>query len=323
MRRPRLVGLIVSLATAGTMLAAPALAAGQVTVPLTFDAQVFLAAGATLPQTQSYSKCWTGVAPQTETGPDGKTINGATFGGSHAVNSQGAPFGQSFTPAGGSVSFQFPPQAGNNALCIASGQTVTIPVPAGNYTAADFLVGAGNGPGAVTVTPVYGSTNGAAIPAIFDDWCGNTAQVKGTFTAGTTAGWPGPNGGGRVNTSTGKTEGTVTGSTQATLPCGFNTTAVTGLDSTQVLTALQVTMAAGGAPVVPADPAIKAGTTQSNNAMSNIAALTLLGTASAAASSTSALPKTGGNQLGIVLGSVLLLLGAALAIRPRFGRAGR
>lgn len=313
----RTVGLIVALATAGMLTAAPALAAGntQAQVPLgsLFNAVTMLAPGQSISVTTAHNPCY-------------KAYPGATFGSQQAANDTGAPFGKSYTPTGGSVSFLFPPASGNDTLAVCAGQTVTIPVPSGHYSDAYFLEGVDDGPELITVTPQYGATQGTPISAIFDDWC-TTAVYKFPLTAGTTAGFLGGN---RINVNVkGKTEGSL----DPTYACGYWTTKVSGLDSSKTLTALQLTAAPAKAPL-PSGVKGSAGTIQSGYASGNIIALTVVGPstaatttpASSAASATAtksgsqtSLPKTGGNQT-IFTGIALVAAATWLLRRSHLAR---
>jgi hypothetical protein len=309
MRRSRLVGLIVSVVTAGALFAAPAFAAGSVQVQLQFDAATLQAPGTDLTNGGAVT------TPQLNPCRQG----GGTFADT-SVNSTGFPAGQQYTPQGSPVAFLMPASAtGNNALCLGLGGTgagaitgknsVTINVPAGNYTDAYFLAAVGNGPSLVDIVPMYGSTAGTKITQAFPDWCQTTTPVGNSDPPGVSAGW---NGGTRIDYN-GKADG------NAALTCGYYTVHVSGLDSSKQLTALQLTMEPANTPIPAATGGTTKDSTQNAGAVLNIMALTLQGSAAAGAS----LPKTGGNQIGIIIGTLLLLAGAALAIRPRFARSER
>lgn len=306
MRRFRLIGLIASVATAGALIAAPVFAAASVQVPLTFDATTLqvpgtdLTSGGTV-KTPALNPCRQG---------------GGTFADT-SVNGTGFPAGKDFTPQGSPVSFMMPSSAtGNNALCLGLGgsgagavtgkDSTTINVPAGKYTDAYFLAAVGNGPTLTDVTPMYGSTAGKTIQTVFPDWCTGSTKVAGTLPPNVTAGW---NGGDRVNYD---------GTTQAGLNCGYYTLHVAGLDGTQQLTALKLTLEPAKT-AIPDSMSGGKGKTNDPGATLDIAALTLAGAAAAGAT----MPKTGGNETGILFGAALVLAGAALAFRPRLLRGAR
>lgn len=316
MRRSGLVSVIASVATAGAVLAAPAFAAGSyVQVPLSsqFNAVTMLAQGSSSSQSASDSAC--------------HKTPGATFGPNHAVNATGLPTGKSFTTAAG-VPYTLGTAGAKDAICVreptgatASSQpsTITISVTPGKYSDAYFLASVANGPAIVAITPVYGSTKGSAIQAVFDDWCA-PVLTGGALTPDAATAF----------SNTGDRVANNGGAPQANLPCTFYSTHVSGLSSSQTLTALDVTMEAAGT-AIPTQTGVKSGTTQQKGAVLNIAALTLQGTASggsstattSATTSTSTsttsttLPKTGGNPIVPLAGGLAALAGVALAIRPR------
>jgi len=297
MRRLRLLGLVTSLVTAGVMVGAPALAAGGTPVPLTFNAAIFQMPGTSLMNGKvdpALNPCRMAGTPAAVAG---------TFADA-SVNSTGLPTG-SYTPSGSPVAFTMPPASGNSAVCAGLSapnmDTVTLTVPSGKYTDAYFLASVGNGPSLVNVTPAYGSTNGAALTTVFPDWCTASTKVAGTLPPGSTPGWAG---GDRVNY-----DGTTTG--QTGLNCGLDVVHVSGLDGSKDLTGLTLQLAAAKTAIPDASSGGK-GATQNASATLNIAAVTLANSAS--------LPKTGGNETGILIGIGLLLAGAALVIRPRLNR---
>ena len=304
MRRWGFLGLAAAVVTTAAMAAAPAFAAtSYVQVPLSsqFNALTLLNPGQSASQTASNSAC--------------HTTKGATYGPSHAVNASGLPTGSFTSPNG--VPFTLGPVDAKDAVCIRNSATatsseptsVTIPVPAGKYTDAYFLASLANGPQEISITPVYGTTNGTPITALFDDWCG-PSLTGGSLTADTTAVFP--KAGDRLASNG--------GTPQANLPCTYYDTHISGLSSSQTLTALQITQALKGGAPIPAATGVPANQTAGPTAVLNIAAITLQGTQSASSSSTS-LPKTGGNQTGILIGAGLLAIGGTLMARRR--RASR
>ncbi len=298
MSRSGLFGLIGALA--GLALAAsPAVAASAGTpVTLNYNALTFVMPNQAASQTASNSACH-------------KTA-GATFGPSHGVNGTGIPFGTTLQPSGSPVAFNVPPAPpAPDAVCLSDGQSTTVTVPSGNYSAAYIIESAANGPAAGTVTPTYGTTAATAIPVVFDDWC--TLATKGTLTPGSSAVLNGGAlaGGPRLASK----NGTVTDSSP--IACGYWVLTVP-LDASQTLSSLQISMAASGA-AIPTQTGIKSGTTQSSSAVTNIAALSLA-PASGSSSSSTALPKTGGSPLVPVAGGVLLLGGLALFLGPKLRR---
>jgi hypothetical protein len=306
MAKPRHAGLIVSLCAAGALLAAPVLAAGQVFVPLQYDAATLQMPGTDLTQGGKVK-----IPSLQPCRADGGQTNAGTFADT-SVNATGFPAGQQYTPKGSPVAFQMPSSVtGNNAVCLGLSvpgkDSLTINVPAGNYTDAYFLAAVGNGPALVDVTPVYGGSNGSAITQVFPDWCQDTPQVGNALPPNVSAGW---NGGPRVNY-----DGTTKG--QDKLPCGYYTVHIGGLDSSKQLTALQLKLEPAGTAIPDSQSGVKGGgAKQNDHAVLNIMALTLQGTAAAGA----ALPKTGGGPATAVLGLGLLLAGLALALRPRWAR---
>lgn len=304
MRGWRVLGWVAVIATAGALAAAPAVAAASVQVPLgsTFNAMVMLKPGSGAPQTASNSAC--------------RATPGATFGKHHGLNASTFPSG-SFTPAGSPVPFVLGPLGAKNAVCIRDSGTatgaeptsITITVPAGKYTDAYFLAAVANGPSLVTITPVYSSGAGTPVTALFDDWCA-PALSGGALTTDSAAAFPNP--GNRV----GNVHGATTNSGETNLPCTLWNTHVSGLNGSETLIAMKLTQAASGT-AVPPGTGVPANATEQSQAVLNIAALTLEGTASSATS----LPKTGGNQTGLILGSVLLAAGLGLALRRRESRA--
>ena len=298
MTRSRVLGLIGALAGLA-LAAAPAVAAsGGTPVTLSYNALTFVQANQAASQTASNSACH-------------KTA-GATFGPSHGVNGTGIPFGTTLQPTGSPVAFQVPPAPpANDAVCLSDGQSTTITVPSGNYSAAYFIEAAANGPAAGSVTPTYSSGAGAAIPVVFDDWC--TLAIKNQLTPGTAAVLNGGAlaGGPRLASK----NGTVTDSNP--INCGYWVLTVP-LNASATLTSLQVSVAAAGA-TIPTQTGVKSGTTQGKSAVANIVALSLA-SGSAAAASSSALPKTGGSPLVPLSGGILLLGGLALFVAPKIRR---
>lgn len=317
MRAWRVLGILAALATTGSLAAAPASAASSaVQVPLgsLFNAMVFVQPNTPSPQGQSNSAC--------------RTTNGATFGNNHGLNAGSAPTG-TFTPPGSPVSFKLGPLNAKDAICIRDAGTappsqptsVTIPVPSGQYTDAYFIASVAHGPSLVSITPVYTTGDGTALTAYFDDWCA-PVLTNGSLTPDSTPAWPNP-GNRPVNSS---------GSASSGLACTVWNTHVPGLDPSKTLTALKITQAPPATAFTPG-PGLPSNGAEPGNAVLNILALTLeaasasspaASTSSTAASSTaggtpssSTLPKTGGNQTGIVIGVGLFAAGAWLGLRRR------
>jgi len=283
------------------LLAVPASAASAGTpVTLTYNATVFQAPGSAV--TAADNAC-----------AGANNMGGMGFDGGDSANATGIPFGTSLQPAGSPIAFQVPPAPpAADALCVGDGQSTTITVPSGNYAAAFFIAAAANGPAVGTVTPTYGGAAGTPIPVAFDDWCALTPAVKGTLTPGNAAVLAGGplTGGGRLIAKTGAVADT------PPLPCGFYAMTVP-LDPTQTLSALKVSIVAASA-ALPTMTGIPAGSTESANAIANIAALTLEGGSAAAAAA--ALPKTGASPLLPLAGALVLLCGLALLVAPRRAR---
>ena len=300
MRRFRFIGLIASVATVGAMLAAPVLAAGPVEVQLQFNAQTLQAVGTDL----------TGGVKGTTPKDNPCRQDGGTFADA-SVNSQGLKSG-SFTPSGSPVPFLLQ-VGGNDAVCLGLGgsasdtknpvitgkDSTSITVPSGKYSDAYFLAAVGNGPSLVDVTPVYGSTQGKTIQMDVPDWCvlGIKQQLPSDAISA------GINSNPRVNYD----------GTAQTINCGYFVVHLSGLDSSQTLTGLNLKLEPAKTAIT-MDP--NSGKTQDPNGVVNIAALTVVPAGAA-------LPKTGGNETGILIGVGLLLAGAGLAFRPRLARGLR
>ncbi len=314
MRRPGLIGLIASVATAGAVVAAPVFAStSYVQVPLSsvFNAVALLDNGNTAPSTTaSNSAC--------------HTTAGATFGNNNALSATGLPVGQTAKDANG-VPYSIPQAGVKDAVCVTTAAStqdpgptsVTIPVPSGNYSDAYFAASVENGPSLVDITPVYGGTAGTTITAVFDDWCG-PVLVNGALTPDTVTLFP--NADPRLSDLSGISKDSTP------LKCTVYSTHVPGLDSSKTLTALKVSLVAGNTPL-PTETGLPAGKSESTNGVLNIVALTLEGTTASTAvtgtsgSTTSTVPKTGSGPLPAVLGGLLLLAGALLVRRPRASRS--
>ncbi len=344
MRRSGLVAFVASVATFALVAAAPALAAtSYVQVPLSSvaNAVIMMDNGNTAPSTTASNSACHNVA-------------GATFGNSNGLSATGLPVGQTVKDPNG-VPYSIPEPSVKDAVCVTTADstkdpgptTITIPVPAGQYSDAYFLASVENGPSLVSITPVYGTTNGTPIQAVFDDWCAPILS-GGALTPDATTMFP------HADPRLNNLSGTVKDSTP--LPCTVYSTHVPGLDSSKTLTGLTISLAAAST-AVPSETGAS-GKTESPNGVLNIMALTLEGTQTSAASTTttttsstksssttatttssttpttsstttstsskstsSSLPKTGSGPLPAVLGGVLLLGGAALVRRPWAGRS--
>jgi hypothetical protein len=279
-------------AVAAMAIPAFAATAGEVSVTVPYNRQVFSSGPTPQPAT-----C-------TATSPISDCTPFFDLFGNALPSAQATPGPLTVTAEDGhQVTFQFPAVTGNDSLSIAGGQSSPkVSVPQGNYSEIDLLAGAGNGPVVLTLTLTYSdgttSTESVSVP----DWYKRTPAVAKEFTDRWLPAYK--------------------GTTENSVSKGVDIYALSAAsDASKTLTGISFSDS-GAAPIARTNAGVAnilAMTLEGTQTAATTGGATASSTTSASTTSSNtgtSVPKTGSGPLPWLIGGLLVMAGGVLLRRP-------